>query len=63
VVTGIAVSKVDGSLYVLAKQAEFGGAGTVPVFGRSANGDAASTRGFTDAETGFGDGMGIAVVD
>lgn len=63
VVTGIAVSQIDGSVYVLAKQTQFGGPGSVLVFDRFANGNAAPARSFTDAASGFGDGLGIAVVN
>jgi hypothetical protein len=61
VITGLAASPVDGNLYVLAKSAEFGSAGTVLVFGRTASGNASPLRSFTDASTGLSGGMGIAL--
>jgi hypothetical protein len=62
VVTGIADSQVDGSIYVLAKPSAFeASSGTVLVFDRMASGNVAPRRSFTDASTGLRDGMGIAL--
>ena len=61
-ITGIAGSQVDGSIYVLAKSSAFGASSaTVLVFDRMASGNAAPRRSFTDASTGLRDGMGIAL--
>jgi hypothetical protein len=60
VVTGIAVSRVDGTIYVLAKASQLG-AGSVFAYSRFANGNAAPLRSFTDAASAFADGAGIAI--
>ena len=62
VVTGIANSQVDGSIYVLAKPAAFSNTpGAILVFDRMADGNVAPLRSFTDTATGFAEGMGIAI--
>lgn len=62
VITGIAVSQVDGSIYVLAKSSEFSAtSANILVFDRLASGNVAPKRTFTDASTGLQDGMGIAI--
>jgi hypothetical protein len=60
VVTGIAESQRTGELYVLAKDAQFGAAGQVLVFGNSAQDNAAPVRAFTDAASQLADAAGIA---
>jgi DNA-binding beta-propeller fold protein YncE len=61
VVTGIAVSPTTGSIYVLAKTAEFGGTGQVLVFAPERCGNVAPLAAFHDRTNKFTDGMGIAV--
>jgi hypothetical protein len=61
VVTGIADSQRDGSIYTLAKPMQFSSPGTVLVFDRLANGNVAPLRSFTDAGTGLRDALGIAI--
>jgi len=63
VVTGIAGSPVDGSIYVVAKPAVFNTPGTVLVFDRLATGNVAPRRSFTDVNTGLVNAMGIAVTN
>ena len=60
-ITGLASSPATGDTYVLAKSAEFSGAGEVLRFGPAACGDVAPLSTFTDAATGFSSAMGIAV--
>ena len=61
VVTGIADSQVDGSIYAMVKSTQFGGSGAIKVFDRLASGNVAPLRSFTDATTGFADAQGIAI--
>ncbi|HZM78326.1 MAG TPA: hypothetical protein VFC19_21590 [Candidatus Limnocylindrales bacterium] len=61
VVTGIATSRIDGSVYALVKPAQFNSPGTVLVFDRFAGGNTAPRRRFTDAATGLRDTQGIAI--
>jgi hypothetical protein len=60
-ITGIATSQVDGSIYVMVKEAQFGGAGFVGVFDPFADGDAAPMREFTDVDSVLVDAQGIAL--
>jgi hypothetical protein len=61
VITGIAVSQVDGAIYAMVKIAQFAAPGYVMVYDRFASGDAAPVRAFTDADTWFADAQGIAI--
>ena len=62
VVTGIAASRIDGSVYVMARPSQFDSSGTMLVFDRFASGNSAPRRRFTDAVTGLRDAQGIAVL-
>jgi hypothetical protein len=62
VVTGLAVSSVNGNIYAMVKPAQFSGPGLVEVFLRGAHGNAHPRRSFTDATDGFVNAAGIAVV-
>lgn len=61
VVTGIAGSQVDGTIYVLTKAALFDSPGSILAFDRLAGGNTPPRRTFTDGGTGLRDGLGIAV--
>jgi hypothetical protein len=61
VITGIAVSRATGAIYVMVKAAEFEAAGQIEVFGAGAGGNAAPAQTFTDAHSAFADAMGIAL--
>jgi len=61
VITGIAVSQLNGQLYLLIKSSQFG-AGQISAFGPSAQGDVAPLRTFTDATTQLSDGAGLLLV-
>lgn len=63
VITGIADSQVDGSIYVMVKPAQFSGPAQIEVFDRLANGDAKPLRTFTDPSTTFTDAAGIAITN
>jgi hypothetical protein len=63
VVTGIAGSQIDGSLYVLSKATQFDSPGTVLVFDRLASGNVAPRRSFTDAGSGLRSALGIAITN
>jgi hypothetical protein len=60
VITGIAVSPCTRAIYVMVKNAQFGGSGSVLVFDGLTQGNAGPLRSFTDATTSFADGQGIA---
>jgi hypothetical protein len=60
VITGIAVSPRDGTIYAMVKSSQFG-AGYVIVFGRDAAGNARPLRSFTDSRSRFVDAEGLAV--
>lgn len=62
VVTGIAVSRRDGVIYVMAKTGSDFGAGHIIVYGRRAHGDTAPLRMFTDRASRFADGLGLAIL-
>ena len=62
VVTGIAVSRRDGVIYVMAKTGSDFGAGHIIVYGRRAHGDTAPLRMFTDSASRFADGLGLAIL-
>jgi hypothetical protein len=59
--TGISVSRVNGLIYVLVKKAQFTGPGEIEVFARSANGNEAPIRTFTDADSHLADAESIAL--
>jgi len=61
VITALAVSQRTGEIYVIAKEAQFDGAGKIDVYSRAANGDIKPVRCFTDAKTVFLNAQGIAV--
>ncbi|GIH34324.1 hypothetical protein [Microbispora amethystogenes] len=61
VITGIAGSQVDGTIYVLTKAAAFNSPGSILAFDRLAGGNTPPRRTFTDSGTGLLDGLGIAV--
>ncbi|MFB9247772.1 hypothetical protein ACFFWE_05995 [Sphaerisporangium melleum] len=61
VITGIAGSQVDGTIYVLTKAAAFNSPGSILAFDRLADGDTPPRRVFTDGGTALRDGMGIAL--
>jgi hypothetical protein len=61
VITGIAVSRLDGAIYVMVKSSQFG-AGRVVVFGRDASGDIRPLRSFTDRRSGFVNAAGLAIL-
>jgi len=61
VITGIADSQLDGTIYAMVKSAEFDSPGVVTSFDRLAAGNAAPRRTFTDATTGFRNAGGIAL--
>ena len=61
VITGIAGSQLDGTIYAMVKSAEFDSPGAVTAFDRLASGNAAPRRTFTDATTGFRHAEGIAL--
>lgn len=61
VITGIAGSQVDGTIYVLTKAAPFSSPGSILAFDRLASGNTPPRRTFTDSGTGLADGLGIAV--
>ncbi|HLX52269.1 MAG TPA: hypothetical protein VKS82_28405 [Streptosporangiaceae bacterium] len=58
--TGIAVSPSNGTIYAMAKNSEFG-PGRIDAYGRTATGNAAPLRSFTDSSSGFKNAEGIAV--
>jgi len=60
VITGIAISQSDGTIYVMAKSSQFG-AGHINAYSPYAQGDAAPLRSFTDANSAFTDAAGIAI--
>jgi hypothetical protein len=62
VITGIAVSRRDGVIYVMAKTGSDFGPGHIVAFGRRAHGDAAPLRMFTDRTSHFSDGLGLAIL-
>jgi hypothetical protein len=61
VVTGVGENPQTGELFVLAKDAQFGGAGQIDVYASDAQGDAAPVRSFTDAASSFANAAGIAI--
>jgi hypothetical protein len=61
VITGIAVSRATGEIFVMVKSAEFESSGQIDVFGRESSGNVAPTRTFTDISTAFANAMGIAI--
>jgi hypothetical protein len=61
VITGIADSQIDGAIYAMVKNAQFGAPGYIAVFDRFASGDAAPLRTFTDVDSSFFDAQGIAL--
>jgi hypothetical protein len=60
VITGIADSQRDGTIYVMVKSSQFG-QGKISAYDRTASGDAAPMWSFTDRKSGFADGAGIAI--
>ncbi len=62
VVTGLAISSMNGDIYAMVKPAQFSGRGAVEVFRGGATGNASPRGTFTDAKGRFVDGEGIAVV-
>ena len=58
VITGIADSQLDGTIYAMVKTSQFG-TGQINVYGRLANGNAAPLRSFTDSASGFANAAGI----
>jgi hypothetical protein len=60
VITGIAVSPFDGTIYVMVKSSQLG-TGSVLAYSRFANGNAAPARTFTDSGSGFANAAGIAI--
>jgi hypothetical protein len=61
VITGIANSQLDGAIYVMVKNDQFGGAGFVAVYDPFAQGDVAPVREFTDIGSWFVDAQAIAL--
>jgi hypothetical protein len=62
VITGIAESQQTGELFVLAKDAQFGG-GQIVVYDSLAQGDAAPSRSFTDVSSPFANAAGIGITN
>jgi len=62
VITGIAVSRRNGVIYVMAKTGSDFGKGSVVAYGRRAHGNAAPLRMFTDRTSHFADGLGLAIL-
>lgn len=60
VITGLAVSQSDGTIYAMVKSSQFA-AGHINAYAQLAQGDAAPLRSFTDAGSGFADAAGIAI--
>ncbi len=60
VITGIAVSRTDGTIYAMVKSSPFG-TGHVNAYARLAQGNVAPLRSFTDSVSAFADAEGIAV--
>ena len=61
VITGIADSQITGDIYAMVKDAQFGGAGQINVYGRLDNGDVSPRRSFTDPASQFAAAAGIAI--
>jgi hypothetical protein len=61
VITGIADSQLSGEIYVLVKQAQFASPSLVEAFARTASGNIAPMRVFTDANSRLPDAEGIAL--
>lgn len=61
VITGIAVSPSDGTVYAMVKSSQFGAPGHIDAYAQLAQGDAAPLRSFTDSASAFDDAEGIAV--
>jgi hypothetical protein len=62
VITGIAVSRRDGAIYVMAKTGSDFGAGHIVAYGRHAHGDSSPLRMFTDRTSHFADALGLAIL-
>jgi len=60
VITGIAVSPLDGTIYAMVKSSQLG-TGAIYAYSRFANGNVAPVRTFTDSGDGFANAAGIAV--
>lgn len=60
VITGIAVSPADATIYAMVKGSEFA-AGQVNAYASYAQGNTTPLRSFTDAASGFADAEGIAI--
>jgi hypothetical protein len=61
-ITGIAVSRRSGVIYVMAKTGSEFGAGRVIAYGRRAHGDSAPLRTFTDRISHFANALGLAIL-
>jgi hypothetical protein len=61
VITGVAGSQVDGTIYVMLKPTQFSGPAVVAAFDRLASGNAAPRRTFTDSTSSFQSAQGIAI--
>ena len=60
--TGIAVSPSNGTIYAMAKNSQFG-PGRIDAYSRTATGNVAPLRSFTDSSSGFRNAEGIAVTN
>jgi hypothetical protein len=60
VITGIADSQLNGTIYAMVKTSQFG-TGRINAYGRFANGNVAPLRSFTDRGSGFANAAGIAI--
>jgi hypothetical protein len=60
VITGIANSQADGTIYVMVKSSQLG-QGRINAYGRWANGNVAPSWSFTDSGSGFANAAGITI--
>jgi hypothetical protein len=61
VITGIADSQVNGTIFAMVKTSQFG-TGRIYAYGRLADGNATPLRSFTDRGSGFANALGIAII-
>jgi hypothetical protein len=60
VITGIADSQLNGTIYAMVKTSQFG-TGRINAYGRLAHGNVAPLRSFSDSGSGFANAAGIAI--
>lgn len=62
VITGICVSPADGTIYAMVKNSQFG-VGRINAYGKTATGNVAPLRSFTDSKSSFRNAEGIAITN